>query len=143
MNEHKDDAVSVQSNRQHGLGMLVVWTLDGFGVYTFVDISQNNFQKQEPHWDRIEHIRRHLRSRPRPITNVKIYGSDNAPGRVEFWGNTRDGVERFWRNVFGLQEHDLVPDRRPVLLLFANLKHLRTEIRADHRQYRSTFIDNR
>jgi hypothetical protein len=70
-------------------------------MYTFVDISQNNFQKQEIHWGRIEHIRRHLRSRPRPITNIKIYGSDNAPGRVESWGNTRDGVERFWRNIFG------------------------------------------
>jgi hypothetical protein len=70
-------------------------------VYTFVDISQNNFQQQETHWERIEHTRRHLRSRPRPIANVKIYGSDNAPPRIEFWGNTRDGVERFWRNIFG------------------------------------------
>jgi hypothetical protein len=70
-------------------------------VYTFVDISQNNLQKQETHWARIEHIRGHLRERPRPITNIKIYGSDNAPPPIEFWGNTRDGVERFWRNIFG------------------------------------------
>ena len=70
-------------------------------VYTFVDILQNNFQKQKTHWQRIERIRNHLRSRPRPITNIKIYGSDNAPPRKEFWGETRDAIERFWRSIFG------------------------------------------
>jgi hypothetical protein len=69
--------------------------------YTFVDISQNNFQKQETHWERIAHIRRHLSNRPRPITNIKVYGADQAPRPLEFWGGTRDGLERFWRNIFG------------------------------------------
>jgi hypothetical protein len=34
--------------------------------------------------------------RPRPLTCVKIYGADG--GR---FGSARDGVERFWRNIFG------------------------------------------
>jgi hypothetical protein len=70
-------------------------------LYTFVDISQNNFQKRDVHGQRIEHIRTHVLSRPRPITNIKVYGSDHAPSPIEFWGSTRDGIERFWRNIFG------------------------------------------
>jgi hypothetical protein len=70
-------------------------------VYTFVDISQNNFQKGETHWQRIEFIRNFLSESPRPITNIKIYGVDNAPGRPEYWGDTDEAVQRFWRNILG------------------------------------------
>jgi hypothetical protein len=70
-------------------------------LYTFVDISQNNFQKGELHWERIHHVRDQLVENPKPITNIKIYGSDDSPWNVEFWGNTQDGQERFWRNIFG------------------------------------------
>lgn len=70
-------------------------------IYSFVDISQNNFQKNELHWERIEHVRKQLKEEPKPITNIKIYGSDNAPWRPDFWGDTNDGQERFWRNIFG------------------------------------------
>jgi hypothetical protein len=70
-------------------------------IYTFVDISQNNFQKGETHWDRIKYIREYLKESPRPITNVKVYGSDDAPGRVEFWGDTDEAIQRFWRNIIG------------------------------------------
>jgi hypothetical protein len=70
-------------------------------LYTFVDISQNNFQRGEVHWRRIEHIRNHLAANPRPITNIKVYGADGAPSPDDFWGETQDGVERFWRNIVG------------------------------------------
>ena len=70
-------------------------------LYTFVDISQNNFQKGETHWQRIGYIRDFLGDAPRPVTNVKIYGADEAPLPVDFWGETDDAVERFWRNIIG------------------------------------------
>lgn len=65
-------------------------------LYSFVDISQNNHQKGQTHYDNALKRRRSLRDRPRPLTNTKIYGADT--GR---FGTTRDGVERFWRNIFG------------------------------------------
>jgi len=71
-------------------------TVDHPETYTFIDVSQNNHRKGQAHYDNPQRIRRRIKGRPRPINNVKIYGADG--GR---FGNTRDGVERFWRNVFG------------------------------------------
>jgi hypothetical protein len=70
-------------------------TLDHPEIYPFCDISQNNHQKGQTHWDNAQRFRAQL-SPIRPINNVKIYGSDD--GR---FGSTRDGLERFWRNIFG------------------------------------------
>jgi hypothetical protein len=70
-------------------------------LFTFVDISQNNFQRGQLHWERIQTIREWLGQRPRPIANVKVYGRDDAPPPEGYWGDTRDGVERFWRNLMG------------------------------------------
>ena len=70
-------------------------TLDHPEIYSFCDISQNNHQKGENHWNNAQKFRASL-SPILPINNVKIYGSDQ--GR---FGNTRDGLERFWRNIFG------------------------------------------
>jgi len=70
-------------------------TLDHPEIYSFCDISQNNHQKGQAHWDNAQKFRANL-SPIRPINCIKIYGSDT--GR---FGNTRDGLERFWRNVFG------------------------------------------
>lgn len=71
-------------------------TLDDAASYTFVEVSQNNHQKDQAHWDNLQAHRARLGSRVRPMNNVKIYGADT--GR---YGTTRDGVERFWRNIFG------------------------------------------
>lgn len=71
------------------------------GIYTFVDISQNNFQEGETHWRRIQYIRDFLSETPKPITNIKIYGSDFAPPPYEFWGDTDEAIQRFWRNIIG------------------------------------------
>ncbi len=70
-------------------------TLDHPEIYSFCDISQNNHQKGQTHWDNAQKFRSTLFP-IRPINNIKIYGSDT--GR---FGNTRDGLERFWRNIFG------------------------------------------
>ncbi len=70
-------------------------TFDHPETYSFCDISQNNHQKRQRHWDNAQKIRAKL-SPIRPINNIKIYGADG--GR---FGRTQDGLERFWRNIFG------------------------------------------
>ncbi|RJP25984.1 MAG: hypothetical protein C4527_16125 [Candidatus Omnitrophota bacterium] len=65
-------------------------------IYDFIDVSQNNHNKGQTHWDNIQWVRENIAQKLRPINTVKIYGADT--GR---YGNTRDGKERFWRNIFG------------------------------------------
>jgi len=71
-------------------------TFDHPETYSFVDISQNNHQKKQAHWDNAQKQRKRIASQRRPLNNVKIYGADS--GR---FGNDRDAMERFWRNIFG------------------------------------------
>ncbi|HDP35447.1 MAG TPA: LamG domain-containing protein, partial [Candidatus Hydrogenedentes bacterium] len=67
-------------------------TIDNPDLYTFVDISQNNVQRGQLHWDRIQQVRNLLENRPRPINNTKIYTFDLDPDVA---------VERWWRIVLG------------------------------------------
>jgi len=69
-------------------------TFDHPDLYGFVDVSQNNQKKGQPHWDNFLWVREYLSKRPRPMNTTKTYGADG--GRH---GNTRDGLERFWRHV--------------------------------------------
>lgn len=71
-------------------------TLDNPEQYSFADISQNNHNSGQKHWDALQWAREYVSQRPRPLNNVKIYGADG--GR---FGNDRDGTERFWRNLIG------------------------------------------
>jgi len=71
-------------------------TFDHPETYSFVDISQNNHQKGQTHWDNAQRQRRRIADKIRPLNNTKIYGADT--GR---YGNDRDAMERFWRNIFG------------------------------------------
>ena len=71
-------------------------TFDHPETYAFVDVSQNNHKKGQTHWDNAQKQRRRIAGRVRPMNNVKIYGADG--GR---FGEGRDGMERFWRNVLG------------------------------------------
>jgi len=70
-------------------------TKDHPEIYSFCDISQNNTQKRQTHWDNAQNYRTEL-SPIRPINNVKIYGADTGK-----YGKTQDGLARFWRNIFG------------------------------------------
>ena len=72
-------------------------TFDHPETYSFVDISQNNHQKGQKHWDNAQRQRARIANNVRPLNNVKIYGADEY-GR---FGNDRDGAERFWRNILG------------------------------------------
>ena len=71
-------------------------TFDHPETYMFVDISQNNHNKGQVHYDNMQTQRRRIAKAVRPMNNVKVYGADGAK-----YGATRDGIERFWRNVFG------------------------------------------
>jgi len=71
-------------------------TFDHPEHYDFADVSQNNHQKGQTHWDNFQWVRRYLAKRPRPINTVKTYGADT--GR---YGTSRDGVERWWRHLIG------------------------------------------
>jgi hypothetical protein len=71
-------------------------TFDHPERFAFADISQNNHQKGQKHWDNFQWARERLSAHPRPINTVKTYGADS--GR---YGTTRDGLERWWRHLLG------------------------------------------
>jgi hypothetical protein len=60
-----------------------------------VDVSQNNHQKGRLHYERALATRAIVGRPERPMNNVKIYGADGGP-----FGDSRDGIDRFWRNIF-------------------------------------------
>jgi hypothetical protein len=67
-------------------------------TYEFVDISQNNHQRGQDHWDnglrQIERLRK--AGRLRPVTNVKTYGADGG----RHGGDTNEAVAKFIRSAF-------------------------------------------
>ncbi|QDV21996.1 hypothetical protein [Aureliella helgolandensis] len=72
-------------------------TLEHPERYDFVDVSQNNHQQGQKHWDNFQTLRSRLLEQPRPINTVKTYGADNN----KFGHTSQDGVSRFWRHVVG------------------------------------------
>ncbi len=78
------------SHKQH------TYTIDHPELFTFVDVSQNNHQKGQTHWDNAQKLRRRIVDPVRPLNNVKVYGADG--GRH---GDTTNGLQRFWRDVCG------------------------------------------
>ncbi|MDX1638473.1 MAG: hypothetical protein R3281_10920 [Balneolaceae bacterium] len=71
-------------------------TLDHPERYDFADISQNNHNSNDQHWENLQWARTYVSEDPRPLNNVKIYGSRQSP-----YGSQRDALERFWRNIIG------------------------------------------
>jgi hypothetical protein len=71
-------------------------TLDHPERYAFADVSQNNQKKGQEHWDNFQWARQYIAKHPRPLNTVKTYGADG-----ERFGDTQDGVERWWRHVIG------------------------------------------
>jgi hypothetical protein len=87
----------------------VTVTLNDPENYSFIDISNHNFQVGEAHFRTGNYIWNEVQRSGiiRPITNTKIYGSDE----VAWTGSNRDGKERFWRNIFA--GHSSVRFHRP------------------------------
>jgi hypothetical protein len=71
-------------------------TLDHQQRYAFAEISQNNQNKGQQHWDNLQWVYRYIANLPRPLNSVKIYGADGGQ-----YGTKRDGIERWWRNIIG------------------------------------------
>lgn len=71
-------------------------TFDNPQRYIFCDVSQNNQKKGQVHWNNFQWVRKYIASRPRPLNTVKTYGADGGTH-----GNTKDGLERWWRHVLG------------------------------------------
>ncbi len=71
-------------------------TFDHPDRYAYVDVSQNNHQKGQAHWDNFQWVRQHLAARPRPMNTVKTYGADGGP-----YGTDHDGLARWWRHLIG------------------------------------------
>ncbi len=71
-------------------------TFDHPDRYAFVDVSQNNHQTGQAHWDNFQWVRERLAAHPRPINTVKTYGADTGP-----YGTDHDGVARWWRHLIG------------------------------------------
>ena len=71
-------------------------TFDHPERYSFCDVSQNNQKKGQVHWDNFQWVRNYISTHPRPLNTVKTYGADGGTH-----GNTKDGLERWWRHVLG------------------------------------------
>ena len=71
-------------------------TSDHPEIYDFVDISQNNHNSGDRHWQNGLEVLNRLKKNGtlRPLTNVKIYGNDG--GRHQ---TTQNAIESFVRNV--------------------------------------------
>lgn len=71
-------------------------TFEKPNLYTYVDISQNNHQQEQAHWDNAQEVRTEIQENGRrPINSVKIYGGLNHGGGFE------EGTHKLWRNIFG------------------------------------------
>ena len=73
-------------------------SFDNPQVYSFLDVSQNNRNFNQDHWDNLQWARKYIAKAPRPMNNTKIYAGGNSS-----WGSgdAQQGVERFWRNIIG------------------------------------------
>lgn len=60
------------------------------------DVSQNNHQRDQTHWDNFQWVRNYIGGHPRPINTVKTYGTDGGPH-----GNTNNGIDSWWRHLVG------------------------------------------
>lgn len=63
--------------------------------YDYFEISQNNANVGQAHYNNLLSIRERLSDHAKPLNNVKIYG-----GRADWTTSVDEGVRRFWRNIF-------------------------------------------
>ena len=70
-------------------------TFDHPELYDFVDVSQNNQNGGQVHWDNFLFVRNYLSGQPRPMNTTKTYGADGN----KFHHTDQDAIERFWRHL--------------------------------------------
>ena len=71
-------------------------TFDHPELYAFCDVSQNNHQRDQAHWDNFQWVRNYISANPRPINTVKTYGADGGSH-----GTTNNAIDSWWRHVLG------------------------------------------
>jgi len=71
-------------------------TFDHPELYNFCDVSQNNHQRDQAHWDNFQWVKDYISGHPRPVNTVKTYGADGGTH-----GNTNNGIDGWWRHVTG------------------------------------------
>jgi len=71
-------------------------TFDHPELYSFCDVSQNNHQRNQTHWDNFQWVRNYIAGHPRPVNTVKTYGADGGPH-----GSTNNGIDNWWRHLVG------------------------------------------
>ncbi|AEL26495.1 hypothetical protein [Cyclobacterium marinum] len=76
-------------------------TLDHPERYDFIDISQNSHQTGEINWHNAQYVFNYIKSNPRPVNSVKIYGSDAHGAWLSRGITTQHAVETFFRNILG------------------------------------------
>ncbi len=73
-------------------------TYDHLELFAYFDISQNNWQEGQTHYDNALWVRNMLQDHGgvRPLTNIKVYHRrhDNMPNTPSV------GVDRWWQNIF-------------------------------------------
>jgi hypothetical protein len=70
-------------------------TFDHPELYDFADVSQNNHNNGDKHWDNFLYVREYLSRKPRPMNTIKTYGANGN----KFGHTDQDGIERFWRHL--------------------------------------------
>jgi hypothetical protein len=65
-------------------------------LYEYLDFSQNNHKEGYDNWKQIQIMRERIADHPRPINNVKIYGSEQKIHK-----DALHAQQSFWRAIFG------------------------------------------
>ncbi len=69
------------------------------GLFNFADISQNNWQEGQTHYDRLIQYRDNLSQKgggARPMNNIKVYARLSGNRENDY----SVGIDRWWRNIF-------------------------------------------
>ncbi len=75
-------------------------TFDHPEHYSFIDISQNSWQREQTNWDHAQWVWQYIAAHPRPINSTKIYGAQTH--RDQNRGiDAGHATECFWRNLIG------------------------------------------
>ncbi len=75
-------------------------TFDHPEQYSFIDISQNSWQREQTNWDRAQWVWQYIAAQPRPINSTKIYGAQTHKNQSRGIDD-RHATECFWRNLIG------------------------------------------
>ncbi|MCU4975463.1 hypothetical protein OB955_22495 [Halobacteria archaeon AArc-m2/3/4] len=85
-------------------GQSVATVIRNPDCFSYVEVSQVNQHSKgyagEEHWDAVQSWQNEIADElgPRPLNNVKIYGTDEENPSA---GSAQDAIERFWRQLIG------------------------------------------